>query len=103
MIKLLILKAIKLFQMTRMFRAPSCRFYPSCSDYCYGCIERHGLVRGVLLSIFRILKCQPLHPGGVDDVPDNARFRLPTWLLQSHAGTVGIKPHRFVFMRLTKI
>lgn len=84
MIKPLTLKAIRLFQMTRKFRTPACRFYPSCSDYAYGCIDRHGLVRGGILSIWRVLKCQPLHPGGIDDVPDNTRFSLPNRLLKSH-------------------
>jgi len=82
MIKPLVLKAIRLFQHTRVFRAPACRFYPSCSDYAYGCVERHGIILGVLLSIWRVLRCQPLHPGGVDDVPD--KLPLPAWLLQSH-------------------
>jgi putative membrane protein insertion efficiency factor len=81
MIKPLALKAIRLFQLTRMFRAPACRFYPSCSDYAYGCFERHGICCGVLLSIWRILRCHPLHPGGVDEVPD--KLSLPAWLLQS--------------------
>ena len=81
MIKPLLLKTIRLFQYTRMFRQPACRFYPSCSDYSYGCIERHGVVRGALLSIWRVVRCQPLHPGGVDEVPD--KLSAPVWLLQS--------------------
>jgi uncharacterized protein len=80
MIKRLVLKSIRLFQWTRKFRQPSCRFYPSCSDYAYGCVERHGLLRGALLSMWRVVRCQPLHPGGIDDVPD--KLRLPAWLLQ---------------------
>lgn len=82
MIKLLVLKVIKLFQLTRAFRAPACRFYPSCSEYAYISIDRHGLVRGGLLGFWRILKCQPLHPGGIDDVPD--KLSASAWLLQSH-------------------
>jgi putative membrane protein insertion efficiency factor len=70
MITRLVLTAIKLFQKTRVLRQPACRFYPSCSDYALGCIERHGLAKGMLLTLWRILRCQPLHPGGLDPVPD---------------------------------
>ena len=47
-----------------------CRFYPSCSAYAYEAIARHGLGRGGLLAVKRVLRCHPFHPGGVDKVPD---------------------------------
>lgn len=43
-----------------------CRFYPSCSAYAIEAIEHHGVVRGLGMSTRRILRCHPLHPGGVD-------------------------------------
>ncbi len=46
-----------------------CRFYPSCSDYARGAIEKYGALKGVALGAKRLLKCHPLHPGGVDHVP----------------------------------
>ena len=49
---------------------PSCRFYPSCSRYTYGAIERFGLWRGLILGAHRVCRCHPWHPGGVDEVPD---------------------------------
>jgi len=44
----------------------NCRFYPSCSHYSYQSIEKHGLIRGSLFTLKRILKCHPWNPGGVD-------------------------------------
>ncbi len=44
---------------------PACRFYPSCSEYAEQAIKKYG-IKGILLSIKRILKCHPFHPGGYD-------------------------------------
>ncbi|MGB6338317.1 MAG: membrane protein insertion efficiency factor YidD, partial [Candidatus Aminicenantaceae bacterium] len=46
-----------------------CRFFPSCSDYTHEAIDKHGLFKGLYLGTKRLLKCHPLHPGGVDPVP----------------------------------
>ncbi|MBW2621926.1 MAG: membrane protein insertion efficiency factor YidD [Deltaproteobacteria bacterium] len=47
----------------------SCRFYPTCSSYAYEAVEKHGPATGLYLSLRRILKCHPFHPGGYDPVP----------------------------------
>lgn len=44
----------------------SCRFTPTCSEYARLALLQHGLVRGLALTAGRLLRCQPLHPGGVD-------------------------------------
>ncbi len=49
--------------------AGTCRFYPSCSDYAREAIETHGAWRGCTLALRRVLRCHPLHPGGIDPVP----------------------------------
>jgi putative membrane protein insertion efficiency factor len=48
---------------------PSCRFYPSCSQYALVAVERHGVLRGSRLAVWRLLRCNPWNAGGVDDVP----------------------------------
>jgi hypothetical protein len=47
----------------------SCRYFPTCSQYAYEAIEKHGLLRGSRLAVLRLLRCHPGHPGGVDPVP----------------------------------
>lgn len=48
---------------------PRCRFYPSCSSYSIEALEKHGALRGSLLSARRLCRCHPLNPGGPDPVP----------------------------------
>lgn len=48
---------------------PSCRFYPSCSDYARESIELYGAQKGAYLAARRLLKCHPYHEGGYDPVP----------------------------------
>lgn len=74
---------IRLYQLTlsRLILAvlgPVCRFEPSCSSYALECLRIHGAIRGSLLSVKRLSKCHPLHPGGYDPPPpcvDNAPTR----------------------------
>lgn len=47
-------------------KTPSCRFYPTCSQYAISAIEKYGAFKGGYLSLKRILKCHPFHPGGYD-------------------------------------
>jgi putative membrane protein insertion efficiency factor len=44
----------------------SCRFAPTCSEYAWLAISTHGLLRGTGLAAWRLLRCHPLHPGGID-------------------------------------
>lgn len=56
-------------------KPPTCRFYPTCSQYALEAIEVHGAVKGSLLAAIRICKCHPFHPGGVDEVPPAGRWK----------------------------
>lgn len=51
------------------FLGRSCRFYPSCSEYTLEALQKHGLVKGLYLSVRRIGRCNPWHSGGFDPVP----------------------------------
>ncbi len=48
---------------------PSCRYTPSCSLYGLEAVKKHGAFRGSVLTVKRILRCHPGHPGGYDPVP----------------------------------
>ena len=70
MIARLLLALIHLYQRTlSRLLGNVCRFEPSCSRYAAQCIALHGAGRGSLLSIVRLCKCHPFHPGGFDPPP----------------------------------
>jgi putative membrane protein insertion efficiency factor len=51
------------------FLPPSCRFAPTCSEYATEALTHHGFVRGAGLTVRRLLRCHPFHPGGYDPPP----------------------------------
>ncbi len=51
------------------FIVSRCRFYPTCSEYSLQAINIHGPLKGLVLSVKRIFRCHPFHPGGIDHVP----------------------------------
>ena len=68
--KKMLIKAIKFYQrkISPLF-GPKCRFYPTCSEYAVEAIEIHGVLKGVILAVLRLVRCNPLFPGGYDPVP----------------------------------
>lgn len=71
MVKKLLIGVIRFYQVAiSPIKPPACRFYPTCSHYGLMAIKRFGPMKGSWLTIKRILKCHPLHPGGIDHVPE---------------------------------
>jgi len=80
MVTRLLIAIIRVYQLTlsRLILVavgPVCRFEPSCSRYAAACLEGHGALRGSLLSVKRLCKCHPFHPGGYDPPPPPRRGR----------------------------
>lgn len=50
-----------------------CRYYPTCSCYAVEAIETHGAFKGFFLTVYRILRCNPLCKGGYDPVPEKRK------------------------------
>lgn len=80
------LTAGALIGLVRLYRllispalAPSCRYWPSCSEYAIEALRSHGAARGSWLTVKRLCRCHPWSAGGVDDVPQaglsNKRWR----------------------------
>jgi uncharacterized protein len=69
--KRLLLFVFKVYQrVISPLKPPTCRFYPTCSHYGVQAVSRFGALRGGWLTVKRICKCHPFHPGGIDHVPD---------------------------------
>ncbi|MEU3463418.1 membrane protein insertion efficiency factor YidD [Streptomyces sp. NPDC006733] len=90
-----LLALIKVYQWTiSPLLGPVCRYYPSCSHYGYKAIDVHGAVKGSALTAWRILRCNPWSPGGVDHVPPRKRppwhDRLRSMLRDSKGGPAAV-------------
>lgn len=68
--RLVLMAMIRFYQLTisRALPPNTCRFYPSCSRYGYQAIYKYGVLRGSIMAIWRVLRCNPFNPGGYDPV-----------------------------------
>ena len=68
--RILLIFFIKLYKIILSpFFPPACRFYPTCSQYALEAIKKHGSLKGLYLTLRRLLRCHPLCEGGFDPVP----------------------------------
>ncbi len=76
MLSRLLIFLIRLYQKyVSPAKPPSCRFTPTCSNYAIGALREWGLVRGLALTVWRVLRCNPFSKGGYDPVPERKRRR----------------------------
>ena len=70
---------IKLIKLYKLLISPltghSCRYLPTCSDYCMDALKTYGLLKGLLLSLKRILSCNPWGSGGFDPVKKEIKVK----------------------------
>jgi putative membrane protein insertion efficiency factor len=55
-----------------------CKYYPSCSEYAVQAVQRFGILRGLVLAGWRLLRCNPWSDGGFDPVEEQRLFKSPT-------------------------
>jgi putative membrane protein insertion efficiency factor len=72
-----VIAPIRLYQQwISPLRPPSCRYYPSCSSYAVEAVQIHGVGKGLVLGVWRLLRCHPWTAGGVDKVPPSGQWRV---------------------------
>ena len=85
--RLALVACIRLYRLTLSgWIGGQCRFYPSCSHYAEGAIRTHGAIRGSLMAAWRIVRCGPFTPGGVDPVPPATRHRAYDGVIHAEPG-----------------
>lgn len=57
------------------YTPPTCRYYPCCSSYAIGALRTHGAAKGLALTAWRLLRCNPWSSGGIDPVPPRGQWR----------------------------
>jgi putative membrane protein insertion efficiency factor len=62
------------YAISPMF-GPRCKYYPSCSEYAVQAVERYGILRGLVLAGWRLLRCNPFSRGGYDPVEAQRLFK----------------------------
>ena len=70
MIKKILIKMIKLYQKIPGSWHASCKFFPTCSNFAIEALEKHGSIKGVILIIVRLIRCNPWEKGGYYPVPE---------------------------------
>jgi len=67
--KYILIYIIKFYRLyLTPYKLPTCKYYPSCSEYAIEAIEKEGVAKGVLMTLWRLLKCNPFSKGGYDPI-----------------------------------
>ncbi|MBQ4067338.1 MAG: membrane protein insertion efficiency factor YidD [Clostridia bacterium] len=76
MLKRIVLWPVRMYRryISPLF-PPCCRFTPTCSQYCLDAVEEWGVIRGLAMTVWRIMRCNPWSKGGHDPVPENPKKR----------------------------
>lgn len=72
--KKIFIKIIELYQITPLHSHSNCRFIPTCSEYAKIAIDRFGFIKGMILSLKRIIRCHPFGKSGIDLVPEKKKL-----------------------------
>ncbi len=80
---------VRFYQLTLSgFIGNTCRHLPTCSEYAYEAVARHGLWAGGWMAVFRVGRCGPFGTSGIDNVPDTLPPRM-RWFLPWRYGRAG--------------
>ncbi|MCP5265705.1 MAG: membrane protein insertion efficiency factor YidD [Burkholderiaceae bacterium] len=82
---------------------PSCRFYPSCSEYGIEAIQRHGALRGGILAACRVGRCHPWNDGGVDEVPVETPSLRSLCLCRAHRASPRVQEQRAMGTSMNRV
>ncbi|MBQ8296586.1 MAG: membrane protein insertion efficiency factor YidD [Ruminococcus sp.] len=75
--KFLLVSLVKFYRKHISPHFPArCKYYPTCSRYALDALEKHGALKGSLLAVWRLLRCNPMSMGGIDFVPEKFTFRV---------------------------
>jgi putative membrane protein insertion efficiency factor len=76
LVRRLAIAPIRLYQLAISPALPArCKYYPTCSQYAVQAVQRFGILRGLVLAGWRLLRCNPFSHGGFDPVDDQRLFR----------------------------
>lgn len=67
------IKLIKFYQRATSGRAPTCKYRPTCSNYAIDAYTHHNFFYATILSLWRILRCNPFSKGGYDPIPKHKK------------------------------
>jgi hypothetical protein len=68
--KKIMIRLIKLYQSIPFSSHGACKFTPTCSNYAIECYQKYSFIKGTILIIKRIIRCNPFNKGGFDPVPE---------------------------------